>query len=624
MLNVPETVKHLFKQDGIRKNFRVHFPNGELPDITNDNIAQESVRFTESICSQDVLKFGLTEAPVIEFETVGIANMYGMWIECGIEIDLSSLSAAQIADIAAGTWDGYYTPLEDSDIGFAFFHVPYGVFRVESCPRDHQAMTHRQVQAFGYSPRDLNDNPFEAKKRNALNLPESYQPNMYQFLLEIVGYNMPGTMEREGFAETPVSESMYHPQSTSQTVFSQYFTVKDSNGTDHTLLTSVQYFHGYTEGSGSQSRPRKLTPDSLYSANMNGVSYFTILRNIASALEHDRIGIDLEKSGFASWISLAKAMLTGVNGINYLYPGVSYYPQFESMGGGSHYQKIDIEGDNAVVYPHVNTYTGEINNINVVGIYETFFIPSDFLIDRSTADGGGSVFEYRVPTRASFTRYTRSEPIPDLALTFPQTASGKLAVAGASATGYSYGGNISTPDIINGYIEMFARFGRVNRHNYFEMLRLLDDSPVSIAPAEYSQFWWDEYDVLPIGSIKYTYTDSDNQEAVQEYEFGNGASVYDMTGNALIKAMHISNTTTLEGILASNFVPNLAPIAFTPIDLSMKGLPYIETGDYIAVAAEDGTIAYSFNMRQEISGIQVLTATVESTSGDIIESGESS
>ena len=77
MLNIPDSVKAPYKQDGVRKNFRAHFPGGELPDITNDNIVQESVKFTESICSQDVFKFGLTEASVIEFETVGVANMYG-------------------------------------------------------------------------------------------------------------------------------------------------------------------------------------------------------------------------------------------------------------------------------------------------------------------------------------------------------------------------------------------------------------------------------------------------------------------------------------------------------------------------------------------------------------------
>ena len=73
-------------------------------------------------------------------------------------------------------------------------------------------------------------------------------------------------------------------------------------------------------------------------------------------------------------------------------------------------------------------------------------------------------------------------------------------------------------------------------------------------------------------------------------------------------------------MLDAYFIPHLGPIAFTPIDLTMKGLPYIEAGDYLAAAAEDGETAYSFAMRQEISGVQILESQIESSSGDIIES----
>ena len=143
MLNIPSSVKTLFQTDGIHKNFRVHFPNGEFGDITNDNVVQESVKFTESLCSQSTFKFGLAEASVLEFETVGIGNMYGMMIEASIEIDCSSLSAADKAAIAAGTWDGTWS----DDV----FGIPLGTFRVNSCPRDHQSMAHRQVTAYTIS-----------------------------------------------------------------------------------------------------------------------------------------------------------------------------------------------------------------------------------------------------------------------------------------------------------------------------------------------------------------------------------------------------------------------------------------------------------------------------------------
>ena len=106
MLNIPSTIKDLFKIDSSRKNFRVHFPNGEYSDITNENVVTESVKFTESLCSQSVFKFGLAEASTLEFETVGIGNMYGMTIDASYEIDCTSLSDAQIQDIRDGTWEG--------------------------------------------------------------------------------------------------------------------------------------------------------------------------------------------------------------------------------------------------------------------------------------------------------------------------------------------------------------------------------------------------------------------------------------------------------------------------------------------------------------------------------------
>ena len=109
MLNIPDSIKALYLADTdpyIRRNFRVHFPNGELPDINNDQIVSESMQLTESIMSQNTFKFGLAEAPQISFETVGVGNMMGLTIECSHEIETSSLTAAQISDIQADTWDG--------------------------------------------------------------------------------------------------------------------------------------------------------------------------------------------------------------------------------------------------------------------------------------------------------------------------------------------------------------------------------------------------------------------------------------------------------------------------------------------------------------------------------------
>ena len=70
------------------------------------------------------------------------------------------------------------------------------------------------------------------------------------------------------------------------------------------------------------------------------------------------------------------------------------------------------------------------------------------------------------------------------------------------------------------------------------------------------------------------------------------------------------------------FIPHLAPINFTPIDLEMKGLPYIEAGDALAVTAQDGTACNSYALRRELDGVQSLTDQIDSESGLIIDSEE--
>lgn len=96
MVNVPKEIEKLYKTGSVKKRYVFSFPNGERDDITNENLISESVSFTESICSQDRLKFGLCEAPVLEFETAGVENIKGMEIEASIEIDTSTMEKAEI------------------------------------------------------------------------------------------------------------------------------------------------------------------------------------------------------------------------------------------------------------------------------------------------------------------------------------------------------------------------------------------------------------------------------------------------------------------------------------------------------------------------------------------------
>ena len=106
---IPQEVKNLFYKNSIRKNVRIHFPNGERADITNNNLIAESFSFTESVMSQSEFRFGLCEASMAEFECFGVENIKDYEIEAFHEIDISSLGEEFIAEYGMASED-VYTP----------------------------------------------------------------------------------------------------------------------------------------------------------------------------------------------------------------------------------------------------------------------------------------------------------------------------------------------------------------------------------------------------------------------------------------------------------------------------------------------------------------------------------
>lgn len=591
MLNMPSSVIALFKQDGVHKNFRVHFPNGELPDLTNDNIVQESVKFTESVCSQDVFKFGLTEASTIEFETVGVANMYGMTIECSCEIDCSSLSAADKATIAAGTWEGTWDSVNE------VFAVPYGTFRVESCPRDHQAMTHRKVTA--YTDNMTEPNPFETEKCAALGFVNSYDPQMQALVYEQILRKSPDKLTDLGYTAATATMTKHPSQ---QDFMSNTFTAKDANGND---ITCAFHLTGKWDvidwhGVGLVTKYR------LFSADFNGQAYndeadFQIL---ADALGD--AGVDAAQSGYASLADLVKA-----NAPKSLRPFVAYgYP-------GNNGASIDLNSnvyfaylnDGEVFYPY-----REVNK-NRGYSYSTVWVVTRVAIWANNLSVG-SVSK----TEATITYYEPATQDDSFPLNFEPTNEERIQTSSGKKMMYTFSEAFAAEEIAQGFLELTAQFATASRTGGNKIISIDNTSPVSIIPGEYSQMWFDEYDVESIGTIRYSYTDEAGEEQIVDYVFGSGASVYDMTDNAVLKLMEGADPATIEAMLDASFIPYIGAVNFVPIDLALKGLPYIEAGDALSVTAQDGTICNSFALRHEISGIQALAAQIDSQSGLIIDS----
>ena len=615
MLNIPETVKSLYKQDNVKKNFRCHFPNGEFADITNADIVRESVRFQESVCSRDVFRFGLAEASVIEFETVGVGNMLGMTIECSNEIDCSSLSAAEIADIEAGTWDGEYVPAEESDLDFPFFRVPYGVFAVDSCPRNHEAMAHRKVTAYTQT---ISNNyalsPYLQMKMSTLAPTPKYRMNLELFLLSSLAKNSDNVLLELGFTVAPVDNCIRSGGTVSERTYQM--TIKEGSG------LNLSWYRLVARQGGIEFR-RKSTSETWLSRDL--------LYNII--FDHDcRQQIEYINS------------LIGKYGRDYIPVFGPYWYETAITNLGINVPVVvrkRLQGEQTIHYSsHESLYGvylyGRQVELSPTAIYDIDEKPItiqyyESLTVQKTEDNGETwqdvesrTFEPFDETRIAFEKVTPPDGFNSLYIELEPTSNQKSTNTSEypkTKIYYAFTDAIDYAASVNGWLETNALFLKADRKGSFSVKRLTPNNPIAILPENYSSMWWDEFDVLPVGKVKFAFGEGGDLKVV-EYAFGDGPSVYDMTDNSFFRFACFASADEIQSYLDQHFIPSLDAVNFTPVDLVAKGMPYIEAGDALVVTAQDGTEVETYNLTHNMEGVQSLTAQIDSQNGFIIDSEE--
>lgn len=580
MLNIPDSIKSLYKADGVHKNFRVHFPGGQYPDVTNENVVRESLRFTESVCSRQ-FKFGLAEASVIEFETVGVGNMYGLTIECSIEIDTTSLSAADLAAIESDPGDGTLVLEEDSDLGFGFYRIPLGTFKVTSCPRNHQQMTHRKVTAYTtYTGGGIINSPYEELKLSALQSGSGYFPNPYRLVYAAFGFYKPELMDAFTVDKTT---TVSFP---SGTLYAPHLTVGPATITPQVQNYSLDLSHG-----------NLYLVDRLKRMTLTGQDLQSVLDWVAEVFNGD--------DELRPYASEAQDAVLAV---------IQPYIWFNDDLGHKE-QPVTLTNSQYVAYPKG---AGGINDLPPVG---GITIPNNAHIEIKYTPTGGT--EQRLtedfPLASSVTLETFADTFPNIALSYKPTAS--YVFYGQEASTYINAYNFM--DLLGGYLEVNGKFGKVSRSGGYVTMELDPDNREEVVPEDYSQgeCWWDEYTVDPVGSVIYAYGE-DGAAATAEYVFSDGSSSYDMSGNIMLQHLDGAAQQTVEDLIDAEFVAQAAKVGFTPVDLEMDGWPWIEAGDALEITAEDGTVVNTYVLRRELHGIQHLTDTITAENGQIIQSTE--
>lgn len=599
MLTIPSTIKALYQTDGVQKNFRVHFPNGEYSDITNSNVVSESVRFTESLCSQSVFKFGLAEASVLEFETVGVGNMYGMTIEASMEIDTSSLSAADITAIQADEGDGTLVLVGDSDIGYGFYRIPLGTFRVDKCPRNHGAMAHRQVTA--YAPQLYKTLPAVEQQKLSVgsNTATLYNANLNSIILPIIANNY-DLIQAFGYTRTAITPTLNNYQD--DTV---YVRIPIVGGTTKTISCEMRLTN-FVLGGGSVSANYgyAVPKDSLYSFSLGDfencisllATFFTNRILSRYSVDYDRFPATVEEFIRQQFAPRASYQGTG-------FPTIGFKSAFSSGGSPSTLAGQAAIVDGQIIYPYLNAE--QCSRVSFP--YQiTCYDGASLIGQMSYPDFATNVTVYEYTTQAAAIKHE-----------FSATAIRKQTDPAHTPVNTFIDCYEPLP-LINGNLELYAKFYKDNRLGAAELVQLDNTSPASVLPANYSECWWDEYDVSPIGTVTINYQDEDGVNTT-DITIGDGASRYDMSNNEFLKNMASLDFASVSALINADFAPYAGTVAFTPTELTMQGWPWLEAGDALEITAEDGTVVDTYALRVEMSGIQHLQMSIVSEGGEIIE-----
>lgn len=616
MITLTSAEQAIVKSDSSIKSFRVHFPNGELPDLTNDDIVFESVSFQESVCSEQTFRFGRVEASTIDFETVGVPNILGATIECSMTFKLGNDSVT----------------------------IPYGIFKVDSCQRDHSQMTHRKVQAYSscawYAKRS-----FEFYKSM---LPR-YIAQAYNPSIDYMVGSLSATA-RSQMTETPLTPDYLNNQSIQTNGFTCIVAVDPDDSqkvicasyidaADPSAWDAKNYYINFRYAGVSGTN---MDPDAVYKIVVpKGDDYedFKQLVYENAAIKGLDVNSDLLKN-------FAQIRCSSISG--------SFTRYRQLLTGGAYMDEYDDRFE-IILYPYIMR-----NDVTASEYLSWSFICGKFDLGYSESSGvsldetyAQNIEIFKTPVVYQYTITDTYMPRALYEYTEEVTEENETALM------YSFKFAFEMNEILQGYAEARAAMVRVERGGDISVMRLDNSSPYALTAQDVSgAAWWDEYDVNPIGTVYYT-ANTDDGEQTFGYTFSSDPSIYDMSDNKyfssiVIEPVEVSATSDMSNpnylylysgdlyyytngawtsagtymgpmsvialLLQLHFVPYVGSVTFTPLDANFRAMPFLQVGDAITLTAADGTVINSYILAQTFSGIQHVEQDVETVQGTVVGS----
>lgn len=599
LLIVPEEIKSLFRKNSIRKNIRIHFPNGEREDITNSNLLSESFSFTESIMSQSEFKFGLCEASMVEFQCFEIENIKDCIIEVSHEIDISSLGEEFISEHG----------IVSDDVQFPFYRIPYGRFFVDTCKRQSD-MIKRKVTAFSQDLLDEKiNNPVENAKFNQIincryQSPYNFNTNAFMYVNLFKDYD-PNLFSEKEIASFDGNTTIYTSNYNSEE------TITNSNG-ENVIPKYVMEISVSAKRKIFYEENNNLICELTYS-DLNEL-YYNELYSVINELNKN-YGFFDEKSATKIIESIKKHMKNvcfktidsevNLNGYHYIYPYVGY-------------SSVEI---NALKETRGYLYELLLPYRVFVKISKYQYLENNFV---NSYEIYSKIIEYRNEDEFICNFITNiNEFYMSVPRIFFQIGENKV---------YSISQKLEIRNLIESAIEFNGCFGKYGRNGKFNFIKLNNNLGVypseelypveTLYPSEpsggtftkenYLSAWYDEEYKKPYSRVIVAYKNTDLEDITDEYWLvdtetedydKNLYQEYSLSENYLIKNGTFTELQIKE--ILQTVGEALKNIKYMPCEIRATGMPWIEAGDSLVVLTNDGGFE-TLVLNRKIDGIQGL------------------
>lgn len=591
MITIPESIKSLLKSDSSYKNFRVHFPNGEREDITNENIVSESVNFSEGICSNASLQFGLCENSQIQFETFGVGKIKGYKIECSIEVECpSNVEGSEYKE----------------DIQKNIYAIPYGSFIVDSCKKQAD-MSHRQIIA--YSENNISENAISNNEVNLAKMDAYYSTGKQDFAqnAECLFYS---ELPEYAFRTLPYAEMEHN--TTLMTMIAGQLRTKDN------VPCSIH-------GIGAEAGPTYIEAQSYkflfgHKISLTDSQIIDCWNRFVQSIENADV-LDAE--------SLNKVKNVRIeNNLNAFYP--SYYKRYYDHRTGNFLieHNIVIKKNIFVYYPYnANTATNDerssdavympcgfslqIDNHHLVD--PCYFLTNDdLLVEFDFTDiSDVMVKSKRVKAKKQdgYNLYLPEKYPVDSVQSLVQSVCELRGLMGKPSRfgGYEFISLASNFSALYPHIELFPSASLFPRGNI----------GIKMDGGLYSRLWYDDDYTLPFGKIECNYNNGTEDVKGIYYLSGfDDSSPSDSYQTLVIENNALINATTISdadmNTIFEEIASNISGVVYMPLEVDMKGRPDLEAGDVVEITTTEGHIT-SLVLERTLTGIQMLIDSIIST-----------